>query len=355
MHEISVAIVGCGYVANDHIKAWQKVKEARIVAVSDVNENAAKKAAETWKVHKYFSNLTDLLAKSDVDVVDICTPPQFHADLAVEAMKAGVNVVIEKPMTMTVKDAEKIVDCQKATKVKVGVIHNWLFDYPVLRADSLIKLGKLGEIYGFEVEALHTKHDLMAANEKHWCHTLAGGRFSEMLVHPIYLTRHFLSGEPTVQDVRVSKVGSYGWMCSDELCAIFKVDNKIGRTYVSFNSPRDEVYITVYGDKGILKIELINTTIVFLPARKASRFSKGWDSLRHAMQLTSCTIKNAWRVFSRKWLSGHDLYIKLFAENLVKGDDPPVSVEDGFATVKILEELCGKIVEQEKRTNEIES
>ncbi|MGB9959776.1 MAG: Gfo/Idh/MocA family protein [Candidatus Bathyarchaeales archaeon] len=351
MSKINVAIVGCGYVANDHFKAWQKVKEARIVAISDLNEKVAKKAAENWKVPLYYSNLTDLLANTEVDVVDICTPPQFHANLAVETMKSGVNVLIEKPMAMTVKDAEKIVKCQKDTKVKASVIHNWLFDYPILKASSIVEGGKLGEIYSFEVEALSTKYDLMSASEKHWCHTLPGGRFSEMLVHPVYLVRHFLTGEPTIADVEVSKVGSYEWMKSDELCTIFKVGRKFGRAYVSFNSPRDEVYINIYGSKGILKIELINAMMIFLPAREVSRFKKGLDSIRQAWQYLSCATGNAWKVILRKWQSGHDLYIKLFADSLINDADPPVSVEDGLATVKLLEEICKRIVEHEMKSS----
>lgn len=353
MRKINVAIVGCGYVANDHFKAWRKVKEAKIVAISDLDEKVGKKAAETWKVPKFYSSLTDLLANTEVDVVDICTPPQFHADLAVEAMKNCVNVLIEKPMAMTVKDAETIVRCQRKTKVKAGVIHNWLFEYPVLKSSLIVKEGRLGQIYSFEVEALNTKHDLMAANEKHWCHMLPGGRFSEMLVHPIYLIRYFLTGEPAVCDVRVSKVGNYKWMKSDELCVTFKVNNRLGRVYASFNSPRNEVYINIYGSEGILKIELINATIIFLRQREVSRFEKGLDSIRQAWQYISCTVGNSWKVLSRKWQSGHDLYIKLFANSLVNNADPPVSVEEGLATIKTLEEICKRIVEQETNSLKI--
>jgi len=351
MSKIDVAIVGCGYVANDHLKAWRKIHEARVIAVSDLNKNLARKTAEDWKIPRYFSKLSDLLAQCEVNVVDICTPPQVHAALAVEAMNAGANVLIEKPMSMTIKDAKRIVNCKKETGVKAGVIHNWLFDEPVLKATSLIKEGKLGEIFNIKIEALNTRYDFMASNEKHWCHYLEGGRFSEMLAHPIYLIRHFLNGQPTVENIEVSKVGCYPWMKSDELCVIFRVKNKFGRVYTSFNSSRDAVYIDIYGSEGILRLDLINSTIVFLPKRKTSRFSKGLDVIRQTMQLMKCTIKNALKVSFRKWLSGHDVCIKLFAESLMKNGEPPVSVEDGLAVVRTLEQVCKKIAEQEKESN----
>jgi len=265
-----------------------------------------------------------------------------HAVLAVEAMKAGINVLIEKPMTMTVKDAEEIVGCQKATGVKAGVIHNWLFDDPVLQADSIIKTGKLGEIFHIEIEALNTKYDSMAANERHWCHKLPGGRFSEMLAHPIYLMRHFL-GDVEVCEVQVSKIGDYSWMKYDELCATFKAGNKLGRAYASFNSSRDAIFINIYGREAILKLELINSTVSFLPKREATRLSKGFDSLRQATQLFKSIIGNMFKVASGRWRSGHETYIKLFAESLINDRKPPVTVEDGFAVVKMLERMCDMI------------
>ena len=348
MREINVAIVGCGYVATDHILAWRKVHSARIVAVCDLNETLAENTVRIWKIPHYYTSLKKLIEQGDTDVADICTPPQTHAALAVQAMKAGINLVIEKPMTLTAKDAEEIVGCQKTTGVKAGVIHNWLFEPPIIKADSFVKRGYLGDVFNVEIEALSTKEDSMAANERHWCHRLPGGRFSEMLAHPIYLIRHFL-GEPKVVDIEVSKIGDYPWMKSDELCATFEVGNKFGRAYASFNAPRDAIFVNLYGREAILKLEIINATVNILPSRKGIRFSKGADSLRQATQLMGSTFKNAAKIISRRWLDGHEMYIRRFAESLVEDTDPPVTVEEGFKVVKTLEDMCGIIERAEKR------
>ena len=352
MHKINVAVIGCGYVANDHLKAWRKVHSARVVAVSDLNETLAKSTAEIWIIPHYYTSLSELIELGNIDLVDICTPPQTHRALAVQAMKAGFNVVIEKPMAMTVRDAEEIVKCQKTTGVKAGVIHNWLFEPTVLEADSFVKKGYLGEVFNVKIDVLSTKEDSMVANERHWCHSLPGGRFSEMLAHPIYLIRHFL-GEINVGDVQVSKIGDYPWMKSDELCATFKVGNKFGRAYASFNAPRDAIFINLYGDEAILKLEIIDATVNVLPRRKNSRFSKGFDSLRQAAQLTKSTVNNVVKIVFGRWLSGHDMYIKLFAESLVKDSEPPVTVEEGLKVVRTLEEMCGMIERAEKRHQNI--
>ena len=349
MSKLNVAVVGCGEVANTHFRAWKTESSAEVVAVSDLNENLAKKAIEKWSIPRYYTSMTELLKSEKVDIVDLCTPPQTHAPLAIEVMESGVNVTIEKPMTMTPKDAEKIVECQKKTGVKAGVIHNWLFESPIVEAKSIVANGRLGDVYDVEVEAISTKEDLMAADKDHWCHKLPGGRFSEMLAHPIYLVRHFL-GEFEVDNVFVSKIGDYPWMISDELVATFKVNNKFGRVYASFNAPRDAIYVDVYGSKGILKIDIINATVNLLPERKVSRFGKGADSLRQASQLVGSTVKNVSKVGSGRWLDGHGKYISQFAECVINDTEPPVTVEEGCRVVQTLDDMCKLILIQEKKS-----
>jgi predicted dehydrogenase len=343
----NVAIVGCGEVADGHLKGWNKVPSAQVVAVCDLNENLAKTTAKKWRIPNYYKSVQELIEFANLDIVDICTPPHTHSSLAVQIMNAGSNVIVEKPMTMTVKDAEEIVQCQKMTGVTAGVLHNWLFEPPIVEADSLVKRGLLGELFNVEVEAISTKEDSMVANKHHWCHSFPGGRFSEMLAHPIYLVRNFL-GEFKIGDVHVSKVGDYPWMKSDELCATFEAENKFGRVYVSFNAPRDAIFVDLYGQKGILKIDIINATINYLPARKTSRFGKGADSLRQAGQLVGSTFKNVLKIASGRWLDGHELYIERFVQNLIESKEPPISVKEGLEVVKTLEDMCRIIEKLEK-------
>ena len=342
--------MGCGPVADSHLSGWEKVKNSQIVAAVDVNESVAKAAAATWKIPASYKSLSEALRPQQIDVVDICTPPQIHAALAIEAMKAGVNVLIEKPMTMTVKDADAILECNKNTGMMVGVIHNWLFDRSVWEARALVEKGAIGEIMNVEIEALAPPSDSMSSTERHWCHTLPGGRFSEMLVHPIYLLRHFIGKDIVPLDVQVFKLGSIPWMKSDELVATFRSGEKMGRVYASFNSSRDAIFLNLYGREGILKLDIINSVITLLPKRVTSRFSKGYDSVRQAGQLTKSAIKNAAVIASGKWLSGHQKYISLFADCYLNHTDPPVTIEDALEVTRILEQMCKSIKEIQDKT-----
>jgi predicted dehydrogenase len=107
--KVSIGLVGCGEVALYHTNALKKIKEADIKAVADVNEEKAKNFAMKFRVKKYYSLLSDMLANERLDAVLVLTNPQTHCELAVEAMNAGKHVLVEKPFCVTAEETEKMV------------------------------------------------------------------------------------------------------------------------------------------------------------------------------------------------------------------------------------------------------
>ena len=342
MVNINVAVIGCGYVAITHLSAWRRIPYARVVAVCDTNKKAVEKAARVWKIPKAFTSVSEMSDSKEITLWDICTPIQTHKEIATQAMRDGFNALIEKPLTITAKEAKEIVDCQKATGERAGVIHNWLFEPPVLKTRSMIKRGEIGEIIGAHIDILEPKDEPMTANKDHWSHQLPGGRFSEMLVHPIYLLRSFL-GEIKVENVNVSKVGEYPWMKYDELFATFTAGKKLAGTYASFNAPRYSIFVDLFGRKGIIRLDIINATVNVLPSVRPKRLTKAMDSLRQAIQISNSTFQNALKILSRQWLDGHAMCIRLFAESIVDDKKPPVTLKEAYEVVKVLEDASQRI------------
>jgi len=342
MVDIKVAVIGCGNVSDVHFAAWRRIPYAEIVAVCDTNKEAVERAAKDWKIPRSFTSVSEMNEIKEITLWDVCTPIHTHKQLANQAMKNGFDVLIEKPLAITSDDAQEIVECQKATGRNACVIHNWLFEPPVLKARTILKRGDIGEVIGAHINVLHTKDEPMASNRDHWSHQLPGGRFSEMLIHPIYLLQCFL-GEVKVENVEVSKVGEYPWMKYDELCATFRAGEKFGATYVSFNAPRNSIYVDIYGREGILRLDIITATLNLLPSVRMSRLDKAVDSIRQAVQLSASTFKNVLEISFRQWFDGHEMCMRLFAESLVKGYEPPVTVQEGYEAVKVLEGMCVRI------------
>jgi len=342
MTDINVALIGCGYVSNGHLKAWRRIPYAKIVAVCDTNRKAAEKTATDWKISRKFTSVSEMSDSKDIALWDICTPIQTHKDLAIQAMRNGFDVLIEKPLTITSKDAKEIVDCQKATGRRATVIHNWLFEPPVLNTQAIIKRQIIGEIIGAQISILHPRYEPMTTNKDHWSHQLPGGRFSEMLIHPIYLLRNFF-GVVTIENLNVSKVGEYPWMKYDELFVTFRAGKKLAGTYASFNAPRYSIFIDLFGREGIIRLDMVNATVVILPNAGRARLTKVMDSFKQAIQLSTSTFKNALKVVSGQWFNGHEMCIRLFAESLVNNGKSPVTLEEAYEVVKVLEDASERI------------
>ena len=255
---LRVAVVGCGQIAESHIKAWRNVG-ARVVAVCDKNAALAESKAKKWRIPHYYEDVSHMVREEKLDVASICTPANVRLVVVKPLMENGVHVVIEKPFAVSVAEAEKMVELKNKYGVKLTVVHNWLFSHIMKRTMHSLEKKEVGELLGFEIDMLHTKDDPMTANPSHWCHSMLDGRFGENLPHPLYITRAIL-GDLKVKHILGSKLGIYPWMPIDELRIL--LEDKRGRIasiYISFNAPRPETTLKIYGTQGVLEINLFET------------------------------------------------------------------------------------------------
>lgn len=100
MEKRRIGIVGCGLIAKArHIPAYKRMKKTvDLCAVCDLNEKIAKETARDFRISNAYSNVSEMLSKEALDIVDICVPSQVHAPVAVEAIEKGCDVIMEKPM-----------------------------------------------------------------------------------------------------------------------------------------------------------------------------------------------------------------------------------------------------------------
>lgn len=340
--KLRVCLVGCGHIAHQHLVAWNKIDEARVIATCDINKKAAKSLAERWGISQQYTLLSEAIQQEDISIVDICTPPQTHRSLAVQALESGCHVLLEKPMTMTTKEADDIIHSQKVSGMRLGVIHNWLFEPTVLKIRSILRGGGIGNIWGAQIKVLSTNIDSMITNKDHWCHKLPGGRFGEMLAHPIYLLRDFL-GPIKVENLSVAKMGPHPWVPWDELHIVFKCGNKLGTTYASFNSPRLVKTMDLYGTERILRVDTCSHTLLESAHILETPSSLALDVLRQVLQLSTSLVKNVGRFALGRWVCGHETYIRLFVKSLTEDVEPPVTLEEAYEVVRTIEEVCRRI------------
>jgi len=146
MKKLKVAIAGTGFIGPAHIEALRRLPDVEVIGLTDVTAEVAKQKAEHLGVEKAYANYEELL-KDDIDCVHICTPNFLHYEMAKKALEVGKNVVCEKPLSMTIKEAEDLVSTAEKTGL-VNAIHFNLRYYPLIRQmKTMREKGDLGEVY----------------------------------------------------------------------------------------------------------------------------------------------------------------------------------------------------------------
>lgn len=139
---IKVGIVGCGGMGKVHFSAYSKMEECAVVAACDFNkENIPKE----WNIPLYTS-LSDMVNFQEIDVVDVCTPTFTHHDIVIEALSFGKNVVCEKPIALSKKDAAEMYSMaeKKQVHLYIGQVLRFFDTYQYL--DKLVKSNKYGRV-----------------------------------------------------------------------------------------------------------------------------------------------------------------------------------------------------------------
>lgn len=144
---LSVAVIGAGAIGLDHIRSFKLHPSARVVALAEVSPERGREAADTHGIPELVTDYRLLLARDDIDIVSIALPNHLHAAVALEALRAGKHVMLDKPMATNARDAARLVAEATKRKVRLMVGQNMRFSPEVQTARKLITDGKLGEVY----------------------------------------------------------------------------------------------------------------------------------------------------------------------------------------------------------------
>ncbi|MCX6029015.1 MAG: Gfo/Idh/MocA family oxidoreductase [Chloroflexi bacterium] len=142
---LRVAIVGCGRIADLHELGYRGREDARLVAVCDTRQNLAQAKAKSWGVNKVYTDYSRLLDDPEVDLVELLVPHHLHAAMTVAACKAGKHVSVQKPMALTVAEADRMIAAAAEAKVVLRVYENFVFYPPHVVAKQMIEAGEIGE------------------------------------------------------------------------------------------------------------------------------------------------------------------------------------------------------------------
>jgi predicted dehydrogenase len=274
--KVRVGIVGCGFIANLHINAWRGVG-AEVVAVCDVIEDKAKEFALRHSVQRYFKSVEEMLDEVELDALSVCTPPQAHKQVALEAIERGISVFVEKPLVTSYSDAVDVIERARSRNVKLGVTANYLFTPTMIKARDLVRKGSVGDLKRVDV-IVYVPEDVILSAEGGWLESLPGGAFGEVLPHPIYLLQS-LVGRLELLSVSSAKISKSGWQRYDELHALLRGEKGLGRVVISYNAKHFDIYVIAEGSSGFVLVNPLGKVVAELSP--SWRYWRNLLSFRH--------------------------------------------------------------------------
>ncbi|HEY49186.1 MAG TPA: Gfo/Idh/MocA family oxidoreductase [Dehalococcoidia bacterium] len=340
---LRVGLVGCGHVAQfAHIPALKRIKQAELASVCDVNSAVAQEIAKRFSIQGFYASLSEMLQDERLDIVDICTPPDTHASLALQAMEAGCHVLVEKPMALNTQESDQMIKASQNLGLKLGIGHNMLLHPLISRAISMVTNGYIGELAGLDIQYLLNRYRGAVARHEHWCHNLHGGIFTNKLPPPISLAMAFLRNlEPVA--VQSIKYTDREWLIADDLRVILQGDNGMATITVSTNCPKDIFILDIFGTKRNLHLHLNNAVMYTCGMARYGRCSVVFENFRQGLQILTGTASTALKTALRKHHFGHYALLLGFIESIQNDTEPPITAEEGRESIRLIEKIISQI------------
>ncbi|MGD1893771.1 MAG: Gfo/Idh/MocA family protein [Cyclobacteriaceae bacterium] len=166
MKTLQIGVAGLGFIGPAHIEALRRIPNLHVAAISDMNAEIAQEKADQLGVSAAYGSYEELLAHEGLDCIHICTPNHLHYPMSKAALEAGINVVCEKPLSMTIAEAEELVSLAEKTGL-VNAVHFNIRYYPLVRQmKAMRENGDLGDIYS--VIGTYLQDWLFYATDYNW-------------------------------------------------------------------------------------------------------------------------------------------------------------------------------------------
>lgn len=353
---LKIGIVGCGKIADQHVDAIRRIPDCEVVALCDGELLMAKQLGERFGIPACFSELSEMLKATRLDVVHITTPPQSHYTLAKQCLESGSHVYLEKPFTITAGEAESLIQVAERRDLKITAGHNLQFTPETLEMRQLLSEGFLGgkpvhlESY-FSYDLGDTTYvSALLGNRQHWVRRLPGQLLHNIISHGIAKLAEFLDDDlieivgTAHQSEKLKNLGAPEVL--DELRVMIR-DN-IGTTAFFCFSTRIKGLneLRIYGPANSVTVDIATGSLT----RKQSRAYKSYltyfipplKNAREHLRNARCNVidflrRRRYQDFGMKEL------IERFYNSIRLRGEPPIPYREIILTARIMDEIFSQI------------
>jgi predicted dehydrogenase len=253
---IKVGLIGGGGIADAHIRGYRAYAEAiTVTAIADVvYQTASRRGAELGAAA--YTDFRQMILDEDLDAVDICLPHYLHAEAIIAAAAAGRHILCEKPLCLTVAEADRVRLAIDAAGVTLMCAHNQLFLPAVTKAKQLLDEGILGPVYEVRTtDSFYNDFDPQNMGWRSSAATSGGGELIDTGYHPTYLMLHLAGGSPVEATALLSQHRLRFMEGEDSAQVLVRFDNGVvGHLVTSwaYDSPPGTERFSVVGERGSL-------------------------------------------------------------------------------------------------------
>ncbi len=329
---IRIGIIGCGKVAWErHYPALRRLPEFKVDAVCDTDAARAGRIAALYGARRTFADFHELAGQDDLDAVAVLTHTGAHAETGIAVLEAGKHLFIEKPLALTMAEADRLIEARRRSGRVAQVCFNLRWHRLIREAKAIIQAGALGRVKA--IRSVHT-HDRTGEDAPKWHRKLAlgGGVCFNEGVHHYDLWRYLLGLE--VREVYALSVPSEVYEDETSVISATLDGGVLASSVMSFlTGPNSEV--EVFGEKGRLVISLYRFDgLQFYssrtyPGAHVDRLKRGARALLSLPGLAA-DAKNGGgfqATFAGCWRS--------FGECVRTGQTPVCTLEDGRRALEI--------------------
>ncbi|HNT33637.1 MAG TPA: Gfo/Idh/MocA family oxidoreductase [bacterium] len=332
MAKVGWGVIGAGGIADRRTipEGILPAKNAKLVAVMDADPETAQTLSSKYQVPSYI-RAADLLANEQVEAVYVASPTYCHKPQTIEAARAGKHVLCEKPLGLTIREAEAMLDeCRKA-KVNLGVGFMMRYNVYHQKIRSLIEKGSIGTVV-FARAQLTCWYPPIEGAWRQDPKLGGGGALMDLTVHCVDLLEFLLGPVAEVGSLVERRVHAYPVDDTNAVMIRF-ASGAVGFVDCAFNIPDDasENVLEIQGSKGCIKGKMTigqgpGGEVVQCLLKNAGGYSASQKREPVTYQPLALSVKNTYQS-----------EIEAFSDSVLKAVPPPISGDDGLHNMKVVE------------------
>ena len=296
---VNLAVIGYGIWGRNHVRVLSDMKNVNLATISDVSTKTVSNLARKHHVD-YNTDPQQVFDDPDVDAVTICTPTVTHYNLTKRAIQAGKHVLVEKPMTDSIQEAEELIQLSETHNVKLAVGFIERFNPAIQKAVELIKQNKIGDVI-----LAHTKR------VSRWPIRIGDvGVIKDLAIHDVDIINQLFGVEAGTVFANAGKI-RHNFEDYANIIMCFP-DHKAAFVETNWLTPRKVRTLTVTGTEGIINVDFITQTI---------------------------TIENDEQIVQPFIGNGEPLRLELesFRDSILNNTPPRITGRDGLRALKVCE------------------